>query len=542
MQLIVCEDYKEMSKKAAEMVAEEINKKPTSVLGLATGSTVEKMYSYLSEMNRRGNCDFKKITTFNLDEYYPIDNSNEQSYHYFMDKHLFSKININKKNIYILNGEAKDSKEECRRFEEKITKSGGIDLQILGIGRNGHIGFNEPDDNLYADTHLTRLTDNTIEANARFFANKDEVPEYALTMGIGTILKAKKIILLANGKEKYSIINTLLNGDITTNVPASMLKVHPDVTIICDKKAVSSDVLGVDIGGTDIKFGVVNNKNEIIYHDRISANSESLSKLVECLVNKCNEIINKYPVESIGFGIPGGIKNGYADTENLPIKNIKFGEMLKDYFDIPIYVLNDANCATIGECVAGIGKNASNFLMITLGTGIGGGIVANRKLFIGQGNAGEFGQMSIKCDGAENEDGICGTWESYASVSALITMATNVAKNSTHSILYKLYAENGELNGKLFFDAVDSGCKTAEAVLYEYIKYLSTGIINLIQIFDPEMIVISGGITNVGERLLKPLTEFMQKYSFAVPIHFSRLKNDAGVIGAARIKDFFDEE
>ena len=538
MYLIVCENYDEMSKRAAELIAAQINENPESVLGLATGSTAEGVYKYLSDMNRDGKADFKKVTTFNLDEYYPLSCENEQSYHYFMNKHLFSHVNIDMKKTHIPDGAAADPQKECREYEEKIAEAGGIDLQLLGIGRNGHIGFNEPDNNLYTYTHLTKLTENTIEANSRFFENESDVPKHALTMGIGTILKAKKILLLASGKSKHNIINKLLNGEITTELPASMLKVHPDVTIICDKDAFSEDMLGVDIGGTDIKFGVVNSDNEIIYREKIAACTDSKDALIDSISEKCKEISEKYPVAGIGFGIPGSIKNGYADTTNLPLKNVPIEEILKKRFDVPIYVLNDANCAAVGECAAGMGKDAESFIMITLGTGIGGGIIVGKKLFCGRGNAGEFGQMSIKYDGAEHECGICGCWEDYASVSALIKAAEEAARQNADSILYRVYSENKKLDGKMFFDVLDAGCKTAQRVFDEYLKYLSVGINNLIQVFDPEMIVISGGITNAGDRLLKPLNELTEKYDFAVPIYFSKLKNDAGVIGAARIKDF----
>ena len=542
MQLIVCKDYDEMSKKAAELIAAQINENPHSVLGLATGSTAEGVYKYLSEMNHDKKADFKNITTFNLDEYYPLSGENEQSYHYFMNKHLFSQVNINTANTHIPDGTADNPEKECREFEEKIAEAGGIDLQLLGIGRNGHIGFNEPDNNLYTYTHHTKLTENTIEANARFFENENEVPKYALTMGIGTILKAKKILLLASGKSKHNIINALLNGEITTELPASMLKVHPDVTIICDKETFSEDMLGVDIGGTDIKFGVVNSDNEIIYREKIAACTDSKDALIDSITEKCREISKKYPVAGIGFGIPGCINNGYADTTNLPLKNVPLKAILKSRFDIPVYILNDANCAAIGEYAAGTGKDAESFIMITLGTGIGGGIIIGSKLFCGRGNAGEFGQMSIKYDGAPHECGMHGCWEDYASVSALIKSAEEAALKNTDSILYKIYSENKKLDGKMFFDALDSGCKTAQAVFDKYLEYLSAGINNLIQVFDPEMIVISGGITNAGNKLLQPLTALTDKYDFAVPIYLSELKNDAGVIGAARIKDFFTTE
>ena len=237
MNIVLCENYDEISLKAAELIKEQLVRKPDSVLGFATGSTPVGTYKKLVEMFNSGEVDFKKVTSFNLDEYYPISNLNEQSYHYFMNENLFKYINIPKDRIHIPNGEAEDPAEECASYERQIADAGGIDLQILGIGRNGHIGFNEPAENLCQMTHLTALSDDTISANARFFENEILVPTHALTMGISTIFNARKIILLASGSSKHNAIKTLFSDDISTNNPASMLKLHPDVTIICDYEA-----------------------------------------------------------------------------------------------------------------------------------------------------------------------------------------------------------------------------------------------------------------------------------------------------------------
>ena len=237
MRVIVCENYEELSNQAAKIVSSQLIVKPNSILGLATGSTPIGLYQNLIEMNKNGEIDFSEVKTFNLDEYYPIKKSNDQSYDYFMKEQLFNHINIDKNNIDIPNGEAEDAKAECERYEKKLDEIGGVDLQILGIGQNGHIAFNEPDENLIAVTHLTGLTQNTIEANSRFFASADEVPKQALTMGMGSILKAKKIIILANGANKSAAVKELLDDNIKTSNPATMLKVHPDVTLICDKEA-----------------------------------------------------------------------------------------------------------------------------------------------------------------------------------------------------------------------------------------------------------------------------------------------------------------
>ncbi len=237
MRVILCDTYEEMSKNAAKLVASQIYLKPDCVLGLATGSTPIGTYEELVRLYKAGEIDFKDVVTFNLDEYYPISPENPQSYHYFMNQHLFSKVNIAPENIHILDGETKHAEKECSTFDEQIENCGGIDLQILGIGRNGHIGFNEPDDALNTSTHITDLTSSTIEANARFFDSIESVPKQALTMGIATILKSRKIILLANGREKYEAVSQLLTEEIDTEVPATMLKVHPDVVLICDREA-----------------------------------------------------------------------------------------------------------------------------------------------------------------------------------------------------------------------------------------------------------------------------------------------------------------
>lgn len=239
MRLLKCENYTELSLKAAQIVAGQITLNPQSVLGLATGSTPVGMYNELVKMYNEKRVDFSDIRTFNLDEYYPISADNPQSYHYFMEENLFSKINIKKENTHILDGKCSDTFAECDNFEKLIAQNGGIDLQILGIGQNGHIGFNEPAENLNLLTHLTSLTESTVRANSRFFDDISDVPTKALTMGIGTILKARKIIILANGVGKKEAVKALLTDSITTDVPASMLKVHSDVTLICDKEALS---------------------------------------------------------------------------------------------------------------------------------------------------------------------------------------------------------------------------------------------------------------------------------------------------------------
>lgn len=237
MKVIVCKNYKEMSEQGAKIVADVMAKKPNAILGLATGSTPVGMYQELIALNKAGKIDFKNITTVNLDEYYPIEPTNDQSYRYFMNDNLFNHVNIDKNKTFVPQGNAKDGEEEAIRYETFVRSLGGADIQVLGIGRNGHIAFNEPDTELVPVTHVTNLTEDTIDANARFFASADEVPKQALTMGMGTILSAKKIIILANGKGKHDAVMKMLKGTVTTSCPASFLNLHDDVTVLCDEDA-----------------------------------------------------------------------------------------------------------------------------------------------------------------------------------------------------------------------------------------------------------------------------------------------------------------
>ena len=237
MKVAIVKDYHELSSKAAQLIAEQIINKKNTVLGLATGSTPNGMYKKLIRLNQEGKADFSEVITYNLDEYYGLSPEHPQSYYFFMWDSFFKHINIKKENAHLLNGITENIDKECAQYEALIKKSGGIDLQVLGIGNNGHIGFNEPDISLNGRTHLVNLTTKTIRANSRFFNNTQEVPKQAITMGIGTIMRAKKIILLANGKRKARVIERTINGPITTKVPATVLQLHNNVTIIVDQEA-----------------------------------------------------------------------------------------------------------------------------------------------------------------------------------------------------------------------------------------------------------------------------------------------------------------
>ena len=237
MKVLVFESYAEMSRAAADIMADVVKSKPDGVLGLATGSTPVGMYNCLADMCKSGELDFSNVKTVNLDEYYPISPDNRQSYRYFMNENLFSKININIDNTNVPAGNAEDADLECQRYEKLIDSLGGIDIQVLGIGQNGHIGFNEPEEKLYSETHVTGLTESTMQANARFFSKDEVMPDKALTMGMGSIFKADKILVLANGKSKRDAVNQLVSGRITTSCPVTLLNLHKDVTLICDKEA-----------------------------------------------------------------------------------------------------------------------------------------------------------------------------------------------------------------------------------------------------------------------------------------------------------------
>ncbi len=237
MRVIFTDSYESMSMEAAKIVAGQIYLKPNSVLGLATGSTPLGLYHNLIDVHKSVGLDFTEVTSFNLDEYIGMEPENPQSYHYFMHKNLFDHINIKPENIYIPDGLAQDIEEEGAHYDKLIEQQGGIDLQVLGIGQNAHIGFNEPDIKFEATTHRVRLDEETIQANSRFFTNPDEVPRYAISMGIKTIMLAKKVILLANGANKAEAVYKAVCGSVSPAAPASILQLHHDVTVLVDEAA-----------------------------------------------------------------------------------------------------------------------------------------------------------------------------------------------------------------------------------------------------------------------------------------------------------------
>ena len=239
MKIYCGKDYKEMSRIAANIISAQIILKPDCVLGLATGSTPVGTYENLVEWYKQGDLDFSQVTSVNLDEYKGLSGNNDQSYRYFMNKNLFDHVNIDKSRTFVPNGLEPDSEKASKEYDAIIESVGGVDLQLLGIGHNGHIGFNEPADEFCKGTHCVDLTASTIEANKRFFEKEEDVPRKAYTMGIGTIMKAKKILLVASGADKAEIIAKSLTGPVTPQVPASILQFHNDVTVVCDEAAYS---------------------------------------------------------------------------------------------------------------------------------------------------------------------------------------------------------------------------------------------------------------------------------------------------------------
>ena len=237
MKIYKAKDYKDMSRKAANIISAQVIMKPNCVLGLATGSTPIGTYDQLVEWYNKGDLDFSEVTTVNLDEYKGLPRTNDQSYYYFMHQHLFDRVNIDPERTNVPNGMEPDAEKECGRYEELIRSLGGVDLQLLGLGHNGHIGFNEPGESFEKTTHCVQLTQSTIDANQRLFDEGDAVPEKAFTMGIKSIMQSKHILLIANGEKKAQIIRDAFFGPVTPKVPASILQLHNNVTVIVDKEA-----------------------------------------------------------------------------------------------------------------------------------------------------------------------------------------------------------------------------------------------------------------------------------------------------------------
>ncbi len=239
MEVIITSSYEEMSKVSARIIATEIRKKHDMILGLATGDTPVGTYEELVRIHREEGLDFSKIKSFNLDEYVGLAPLHKNSYNVFMRENLFNKININIANVYVPQGNTDDPEEYCKWYEKQISNCGGIDLQVLGIGRDGHIAFNEPGSSFASRTRVKALHKQTIEDNSRFFSSMDDVPRFAITMGIGTILESRRILLIANGEKKADVVAAFIEGPVTSQITASALQLHTDVTVVLDKDAAS---------------------------------------------------------------------------------------------------------------------------------------------------------------------------------------------------------------------------------------------------------------------------------------------------------------
>lgn len=237
MKFIVAQDYADLSRRAAHVIAEQVRAKPDCVLGLATGSTPEGLYAELVAAHRRGELSFAQVSTYNLDEYRGLPSDHPQSYRYFMEHHLFSHVDVRPEATHVPDGANPCAQDACDDYEAAIAAAGGIDLQLLGLGHNGHIGFNEPGDCFTRTTNHVMLTESTIQANSRLFNSVDEVPREAYTMGVGTIMRARRVLVVANGAGKADIVARAFFGPVRPDVPASILQFHPDVTVIVDAEA-----------------------------------------------------------------------------------------------------------------------------------------------------------------------------------------------------------------------------------------------------------------------------------------------------------------
>lgn len=237
MRVFVYKDYDSLSRAAAATIAAQIRRVPDAVLGLATGATPIGTYAELVRLHREGRVSFARVTTYNLDEYLGLDPQDRESYHFYMWRFLFGQVDIDPRRVHIPPGRPDDAAAACAAYERAIEAAGGIDLQLLGIGRNGHIGFNEPGSELRSETHVVTLSEDTRRANARFFGGLDRVPRRAITMGVGTIMKARRILLLAAGADKAEAVREAVEGPVTPRVPASALRAHPRVALLLDEAA-----------------------------------------------------------------------------------------------------------------------------------------------------------------------------------------------------------------------------------------------------------------------------------------------------------------
>ncbi len=387
--IIIVKDYDDMSQKAFQFFKKEIESGATN-FGMATGSTPVGLYKLMCD-DYKTNKVYSTLNYYNLDEYHGLARSHEQSYYTFMNEMLFSKIDA--KNCYIPNGELEIS-QSIKEYQD-ILDNASIDVQLLGVGVNAHIGFNEPGTPFDIQTNFVKLKNTTREANKRFFNNNiDEVPEYAITMGIGDIMKSKKILVLANGESKSSAIYNMIYGDINEQVPASILQKHNDVTIIVDTKAASKlplNTMAIDISSTRVKVAVFNKETERLAYEVVSHENEDIyEKTLKIVNNLMNNEVYK-----IGVSISGYTRNGVVSHPVNKMYSFDIKSKLESDLGKEVVVVNRANASAYGEFMANY-SDANSLYYISLATGIGGGYVSNGQILSGRrGLVGEISNMII---------------------------------------------------------------------------------------------------------------------------------------------------
>ena len=529
MKLEILKNAKEVAVRAKEIVGGAITENPELVLGLPTGSTPEGLYRELSAST----LDFSRVKTFNLDEYYPMQPTDPQSYRYFMNSHLFNNVNLDMANTHVPDGTAADPDAACAKYEEMIREAGGVDLQVLGVGRNGHIGFNEPGTPFDSPTHKTTLTANTIEANARFFRDKTEVPAHALTMGIGTILRAKKILILITGADKHEALRSLLKGKIDEAWPVTALLKHDDVIVLCDTAAYNKYYIGIDVGGTKIKAGVVSDFGEVLEETSEPTEKSSTEAHLQQIARLIADFAQRYAVTAAGIGLPGVIVSEAGQVVNccnLPLSGVNIVNELKKRVGVSVRIDNDANCAVMAEREFGAAKDCDNVVMLTIGTGIGSGTILDGKLHRGKNGGGELGHMITHAGGKPCACGQKGCFEQYASASALSRAVKEAAEKNPESILAAKLKGVGPCEA--VFAAAEDGCTLSKELLSNYFDELATGLKCVCNAFGPDIIVLSGGITAQGNRFLN---EIKSRMNGETEVRLSGLQKRAGIIGAAML-------
>lgn len=487
--LIVVNDYDEMSNEAFNIFKSEVDAGSKN-FGMATGSTPVGLYEQICE-DYKSNKVYSNLNYYNLDEYHGLERSHPQSYYSFMKEKLFDHINAT--STYIPNGEI-DISESISNYQS-ILDNTTIDLQILGVGVNAHIGFNEPGTPFNINTNFVELNNTTREANKRFFNNNiDDVPEYAITMGIKDIMKAKKIIVLANGESKASAIYNMMYGEKNEQVPASVLQSHPDVTVIIDKKAASKlplKTMAVDISSTRIKVGIYCSDLNVSSYKVISHNNDNI---YEKTLEMINEAIDK-DVYKIGVSVSGYTVDGVVSHPMNKMKNFEIKKKLEDDLNKNIVVINRANASAYGEYITNYSE-VNSLYYISLATGIGGGYVMNGQLINGsRGLAGEISNMIIDTHEFNDEFFADGSIE-------------------MHYNTYKLTK-----NEKLF------------------VKQIGTVVANILNTIDPDIILFDLKNEDLDKSLIKKVEDYVNEVLYdvhrkSIKLELSEL-SDESLIGVA---------